>query len=550
VSKRESGVTHPHAELGRFLQQYASPRQTQQALIAGMISRNADTAFGREHGFGSIKTVQDYQRQVPIREWHQISPYVDAMIEGRREVLVSEAPYFYHRTTGTTGKPKMIPFTRRCEAASRLTHRIWVYKTLMDNPHLFKGRIMAILNAGVDGYTERRETYGSVSGNIFFRMPQIVRRAYSHPYDVYHITSIEARRYALLRFAVEQSCSFIFTGNPSSLLGAFEFCDQHSERLIRDIHDGGLSTDFEISDSLRCLTINELRPNPRRARALEKARSQAGRLRPADYWPQLAVVGCWIGGSMGHFAPSLREWCGEGFRFRDVGYMASEGIFSIPLSNDSPDGVLALHGIFFEFVPEQEFGLEDARALQAHELEVGRNYHVVISTTGGLYRYAINDIVRVTGSYKDSPTVRFLYKGGNVKNIQGEMVTIDHVMSAISALTTEFGVRFQHFQVTVEPSNRRYVIHVEPVGALPEAILHSLLSRFERELGSVNENYMMFRADQLIAPPCLCVMRQGWFQRISQDHVARSGRDSQFKPSVLVNTVEHPEMIDRTVELS
>jgi GH3 auxin-responsive promoter len=550
LSGKAIAAAGPRGELAKFLHRYSAGREMQQTLIAEMIARNAGTSFGREHGFAGIKTVADYQRQVPIRQWHEMSPYVDAMIAGGRDVLIADEQYFYHRTSGTTGKPKMIPFTRRCEAASKLTHRMWIYKNLQDNPGLVKGRIMAILNAGVDGYTERGEVYGSVSGNIYFRMPEIIRRAYSHPYDIYHIPKIEARRYSLLRFAIERNCSFVFTGNPSSLLGAFEFCNQHAERLIRDIHDGGLSTDFEIPDSLRAVAINELPPNPRRARALDKARNRAGRLRPLDYWPKLNVIGCWIGGSMGHFAPSLREWCGETFRFRDVGYMASEGIFSIPLGNDSPDGVLALHGIFFEFIPELEFGRSGARALQVHELEQGQNYHVLITTTGGLYRYAINDVIRVTGTYNGSPTIRFLYKGGNVKNIQGEMVTIDHAMSAISALTGAFGIKLRHFQITVEPANRRYIVHIEPVGDLPRDVLQKLLQRFEQELGTVNENYMMFRADELIGPPCLRVMRQGWFARMSQEHSARGGRDSQFKPAIFVNEVQYPEMIETELSLA
>ncbi len=535
--------------VGLFMRQYDAAQETQQTLIKDILRRNAGTVFGKEHGFGKIRTIEDYQRQVPIRDWAEIIPYVDAVVEGHRDTLTKEAPFFYQRTTGTTGKPKMIPFTRRCQAASVLTHRMWIYKNLLDNPNLLKGRVMAILNAGVDGYTGRREPYGSVSGNIYFRMPPIIRRAYSHPYDVFHIADVEARRYTLLRFAVEQNCTFAFTGNPSSLLAIFEFADRHGGTLIRDIHDGTLAAEFDVPDHLRAFALNELRPNPRRARVLAKARDRGGRLRPVDYWPELQALGCWIGGSMGHFSHMLREWCGESFHFRDVGYMASEGVFSIPLSNDNPDGVLALHSAFFEFVPERAFGRADAPALLAHEIEPGRNYHVIITTTGGLYRYAMNDVIRVSGTQAGSPMIRFLYKGGNVQNLQGEMVTVDHVTCTMSALTAEFGIRFHHFQVVAELNDRRYVLHIEPADEISRPVLQQLLPSFERELGKVNENYAMFRADRLIGSPCLRVMSRGWFDRLSQDHMARSGRDSQFKPSVLVSAVEHPEMVETSIEL-
>jgi hypothetical protein len=545
----ESARTSVQGEFDRFMRQYDAAHETQQDLIKDILRRNTGTAFGKEHGFRNIRTIADYQRQVPIREWAEISPYVDAVVDGRRDTLTKEPPFFYQRTTGTTGKPKMIPFTRRCQAASSLTHRIWIYKHLLDNPNLLKGRVMALLNAGIDGYTSRGEAYGATSGNIYFRMPPIIRRAYSHPYDVFQIADVDARRYTLLRFAVEQNCSFIFTGNPSSLLAIFEFAERHGAKLIRDIHDGTLASEFAVPDHLRVFAMNELRPNPRRARALAKTIERSGRLRPVDYWPDLQALGCWIGGSMGHFSHALREWCGERFHFRDVGYMASEGVLSIPLDNDNIDGVLALHAVFFEFVPERDFGRAGAPVLLAHEIEQGQNYHVIITTTGGLYRYAMNDVIRVSGKQAGSPMIRFLYKGGNVQNMQGELMTVDHVMSTMAALTAEFGINFRHFQVVAELNDRRYVLYIEPAGEVSRSALQQLLPGFERELGKANENYVQFRVDRLIAAPALRVMKRGWFDRFLQDHVARTGRDSQFKPSVLGSVVQYPEMVETSIEL-
>jgi hypothetical protein len=531
-----------------FMRQYGATRRTQEALLHSILRRNAGTVFGKEHGFRRIGTPGDYQRQVPIRTWAGIAPYVDAVVEGQPAVLTKEKPFFYHRTTGTTGKPKMIPVTRRCEALSKLTHKMWVFRALLDNPDMLKGRVTAVLNTVIDGYTPRHQAYGTVSGNIYFRLPALLRKAYSHPYDVYAIEDINARRYALLRYALDKNCSFAFTGNPNGLSTTFDFADKHSETLIRDIHDGTLAGEFRLPDALYAKALNELPPNPARARALAKARERAGRLRPADYWPALKLAGCWIGGSMGHFAPRLRDWCGEGVPLRDAGYMASEGIFSIPQANENPDSLLALHAVFFEFVAEHDFGRPDAPALLAEELEAGRNYHVVVTTTGGLYRYAMNDVIRVSGKVDGSPLIRFLYKGSQVQNLQGEMMTVDHVMTVMAALAPEFGAKLRHFQMVGELDRRGYALHVEPTEELSVPRLEQILRSLDRELRAVNENYGFFRSDRLIAPPRLCVMQGGWFERITQDHLARSGRDSQFKPTVLLGAAEHPEMVARIVE--
>lgn len=532
----------------RFVRQYPATRQTQQRVLKDILRRNAGTRFGQEHGFARIRSIDDYRRQVPIRDWLAISPYVDAIVDGERDILVADPLVFYHRTSGTTGKPKMIPFTARCETHSRLTHRMWIYKHLLDDPALLSGKVMAVLNAKIEGYTHRDEAYGAVSGGVFGRMPVLVRDAYAHPYDVYEIKTPEARRYTLMRLSAERGCTFLFTGNPSSYLALFDFGEKHADAIIRDIHDGTLTPPAEIPDDLRSAVTKGLRRNPARARALAEARARSGRFRPLEYWPGLRAIGCWVGGSMGHFSGQLRDWCGEQIRFRDVGYMASEGIFSIPLGYDSPDSVLALHGIVFEFVPEQSFGRPDAPALLADEVEAGQNYHAVITTTGGLYRYAMNDVVRVAGFHDGSPLIRFLYKGSHVKNLAGEMMSIDHVMTAMANLGKAYSVKPRHFQVVADLEARRYVLHIEPAETLAPSLLRQMLDGFERELAEINENYAMFRADRLLQPAALRVMQRGWFDRIAQQHLARGIRDSQFKPLVLVDAVEVPEMAESAID--
>src|SRR5262249_8070388 len=240
---------------------------------------------------------------------------------------------------------------------------------------------------------------------------------------------------------------------------------------------------------------------PARARALAAARARRGRLCPADYWPSLKLAGCWLGGSMGHFVPRLREWCAEDIPLRDCGYMASEGIFSIPQANGSLDGLPALHAVFFEFLAEHDFGKPDAPALLAHELESGQNYHVVVTTTGGLYRYAMNDVVRVVGRQQATPLIRFLYKGSHVQNLQGEMMTVEHVAAAMKALDAESSFRLRHFQLVGELDRRRYALPIEATETLPPRELHPLPASFDRALFARGEVFGFLRAGRRVLPP-------------------------------------------------
>lgn len=530
-----------------FMGQQAAAAETQRALLETFVGRNRDTAFGKEHGFAAIRTITDFRRQVPIRQWDEISPYIDRVVKGEHEALTQETPMMFHWTTGTTGTPKLIPYTRACEAATKHTLRLWVYTALRDNPGMLDGRAFALVNPGVEGYTEHRIPFGSVSGNLYFRLPKGLRQHYTNAYDVYHIEDLQARFYTLLRFALEQNCSVAVTGNPASLRSLFEMADRLSEELFRDIHDGTLSSRFDVPMHIRTAAVNDLKANPARARMLSQAKQANGTLRPMDYWPDLALTGVWLGGSMGHFAPSLREWCGETFQFRDIGYMASEGIFSIPLANGTPDSALALHSAFFEFIPEADFGNDDAPILLAHELEAGKNYHVVVTTSGGLYRYAINDVIRVSEMVAGAPRIRFLYKGNNIQNIQGEMTSIDHVTAALAACTTPLGIALRHFQVVADQADRRYILHVEPTQAVPEPVLHALLASFDIELGRQNMNYEYFRDRGYLHTPRLRLMRTGWFAQIAADHGGQGYRAAQFKPSVLAGAAQRPEMTEAEI---
>jgi hypothetical protein len=535
------------ATIEDFLRQQATAVETQRALLETLVNRNRDTAFGRDHGFADIRSVEDYRRQVPIRHWTEISPYVEKVVKGEHDTLTHEPPVLYHWTTGTTGAPKMIPFTRSCDAATKQTLRLWLYAALRDNPRMLDGRIFALVNPGVDAYTDAQVPYGSVSGNLYFRLQKFVRSQYTNTYDVYHIEDLQSRFYTLLRFALDQDCSFAVTGNPAGLRQMFEMADKLGELLIKDIHDGTLSSRFNVPMHIRAAAVNDLTPNPARARALMEAKQRNGVLRPTDYWPGLEVAGVWLGGSMGHFAPSLREWCGETFQFRDIGYMASEGIFSVPLANGTPDSALALHFAFFEFVPEAEFGRDGAPVLLAHELEAGQNYQVVVTTSGGLYRYAINDVIRVSEIVDGAPRIRFLYKGDNIQNIQGEMVSIDHVTTAIAASAGPLGITLRHFQVVADQADRRYVLHVEPTQAVPVPGLHALLAGFEAELRRQNVNYDYFRDHDYLGTPRLRLMRGGWFAQINADQGGQGYRAAQFKPSVLAAAAQHPEMAEMEV---
>jgi hypothetical protein len=510
--------------------------QTQRGLLEERLQRNADTVFGREHDFARLKSPADYARALPVSSWETVDPYVDRLIAGETDVLTAgPRPTMFNKTSGTTGKPKLIPVTPESKQGNALNQKVWAFAAIGPHPRFLAGKVFPIVNKAVEGYTPHTNIpYGAVSGLMVRDAHPLARAKYAYPYEAVEIEDFNARRYAMMRCAVPESVSFIPASNPNALLKLFESADTHKADLFRDIHDGTLSANHDIPGPIRDALSRRFKPNPGRARELEQLAERAGRLQPRDYWPDLKLIGCWKGGTVGQFAHHLHDWCSPQLRLRDTGYMASEAHITIPISDEGNSGLLTIHTNYFEFIPEEEFGRPDARVLMAHELEIGVPYQILLTTAGGLYRYSINDVIEVTGFYQGAPLVSFLRKGRDVMNLQGEKVSANQILIAVQAACAETGVRPMHFMVVGEAATSRYHLHIEPAGEMPEqSVMHRLLASFNMRLCDINHVFKRYQELDLLKPTALSLMERGWLGAIVDHQVAAGMRDTQFKPTIL-----------------
>ena len=170
---------------------------------------------------------------------------------------------------------------------------------------------------------------------------------------------------------------------------------------------------------------------PKRARELEKIIERTGTLYPKDYWP-LEVISCWLGGTVGYQSSRLAEYYGN-VPARDLGYVSTEGRHTIPLGDQSSDGVLYPHGAYYEFAAAGDDSGPDRRTLEAHELEVGCDYSPIISTSNGLYRYDLGDVVRCKGFLGQSPILEFLHKTAQYSDMEGEKISGHQIAQAVES---------------------------------------------------------------------------------------------------------------------
>lgn len=523
------------------------PRRIQEQLLSTLIQKNRSTRFGRDHRFAEIRSVDDLRTRVPIAEYEDFRPYVERIMEGEGDALTAEPVRMFTLTSGTTGQPKYVPVTDSSAQASASLTRAWLHRALGDHPGMLDRGVFSVVSPAEEGRTASGIPFGSASGRIYQDSPGTFRRKYVVPPEIFAIGNFEAKYYCLARLAVEARLSFVATPNPSTLVRLAETANTHREAIIRDIADGTLEASVDVPGAIRDLIQTRLEKNPDRARFLDGLAAEHGDLRPRDYWPDLELIGCWKGGAVGVQLDRTVSWYGSDVPRRDLGYLASEAHMSVPISDQGAAGILGVTANFYEFVPED--GPEDGAPLLCDELEIGREYSIILTTLAGLYRYDIHDVVRVDGFFNRTPLVAFIRKGRDMTSIGGEKLHVSQVIAAFERVQRSEGFACAHYRAVACADENRYAFLVE-VEAPPEdsGTLESFLRALDQALGELNIEYRAKRDSRRLAAPCLYLMRAGWFERLYRRRIAAGARDSQFKMTLLASAFE-PGELDEMVQV-
>lgn len=518
----------PHAR--RFDRLARTPRKAQEELLQEILGLNADTVYGRERGFARLKSLDAYRRQVPIVSAEDLRPYVERMKKGEERVLTREKPLYYCCTSGTTGEPKFNAVTPMYRDQYQKTVHVFLYHLFRDHPAAYGGEILYFVGSDRLGETEDGTPYGTMSGYNYSAMPALARKAYAVPYAPFQIADLDWKYYVLVRLALLRPLSFAVAITPTPL-NAFARClEEETERLLRDVHDGGLKGAEALPSALMAELAPRMAPDPARARQLERLASR-GPLTPTAAWPGLALLSSWIGAAAGLYVPELRKRY-PGIPIRDAIYSATEGWCTIPLEDERLGGPLAIQSHVYEFIPEEELENPSPPVLAVDEIEAGRNYAILLTTGGGQYRYDLKDVLRCEGFHHGIPWMRFLYKGKHCFNLAGEKMTEGHVNEAISRWRDEAGLALTWFVAVPrkESGNAGYELWIET-----EASLAGADETLDALLREVNWEYGSHRDCRDLAPLSVHRLAPGTWARLRQAMAAAGAQEAQIKPPHLTD---------------
>ena len=205
------------------------PMRAQRAVLARIVHENANTAFGRRHGFAAIDTLDAYRARVPVQEYEALRPYVAAEMERGEAALTTEPPQQYARTSGTTGKPKDIPLTPSHLRALRCIQKAAVAFQFRTCPEAFEGGIVAIVSPPVEGTASNGKPFGSASGVVARSTPRLVRDKFIVPPEVLTITDSRLKYLTILRLAIaRRDVTYLGSANATTMLTLAKLFREHA----------------------------------------------------------------------------------------------------------------------------------------------------------------------------------------------------------------------------------------------------------------------------------------------------------------------------------
>lgn len=511
----------------------------QEQSLLNNVRRCTGTWFGRDHHFRSIRTIQDFKRQVPIVGYEYLAPYIDEVAAGRWDALfpADEKVLAFSCTTGTTGKPKLNPVTKTWLREFLYSWEIWGVKAICEHAEMIGTKVLQLCGPGELGRTKSGHSIGMVSSIAAKYQTPIYRSFYAVPTGLADISDSDSKYYTTLRVAIASQVGFVIGITPNNLIRLARIGDEYRSQLIRDLYDGTLSTEFEVPDRLRQQVSRIVQvKRPERARFLEKIIEETGTLHPKDYWP-VSLTSCWLGGTVGYQSGELSRYYGSA-PSRDLGLVSTEGRHTIPLEDGKPEGVLSVEGTFYEFAPVSTTGVAEGETRQCHELDVGQEYSLIMTTSSGLYRYEIGDMVRCTGYIGQAPILEFLQKSGQCSDMEGEKLSGSQIAHAVEVASKELSLVVDTFTAVPVRSNGEapyYALLMEKPCIKDKAAAQKFIRIVDRELIRQNVMYAGKRNDRYIeSPRILCLAAGTWKKFTEAETRANRTGDTQYKQAALV----------------
>jgi hypothetical protein len=534
-------------------------KKVQAKTLRKILLSSKDTVYGKEHNFEEILTAktaeelfQKYQANVPINQYTDFEPYIERHKNGEADVLFPGKPIFYLTTSGTTANPKWIPLTQDYykNGISKL-NQLWFHTALKYRPKCCDGKTLSIVGKSIEGAAPDGTPYGSISGVSHRDIPKFMQHIHSAPTEIYHITDYKSRYYAMMRMGLMQDVTWIISVNPSTLIEMQNNLNEFWDDYVHDIEHGTISDKFEIADYIRKALLNNIKPEPERAKELREMKTKYGTVLPKHYWPNLQVISLWMCGNTKIYLDKVKDSFPKQTLFFEFAYFSSEcRTGNVINPSKEVNTTLFCHKLYFEFIKAEDNDSPNPRIYQAHELELGQRYFFIFTSPSGFYRYNMNDIVECTGFYNKLPKIQFVQKGNGIISLTGEKLSERQYIDAIHAAEKQFGITLNFHVGFADVNASRYHFYYE----FPENVENKkeMAEKFtqviDEKMKEYNKEYMDKRGTDRLKSPTSHFLQKASFETFKARCIDLGFRDGQFKLNLLMQDEKRHKMFKELEE--
>ncbi len=431
------------------------PNEVQEEVWKKLVSTARDTEFGKKYGFEDINTYSEYKNRVPVSTYEEIFPYIDRTMRGEQNVLWPSEIKWFAKSSGTTNaRSKFIPVSTEAIEDCHFKggkDMLSIYVNNYPDTQVFSGKGVAVGGSHQVNEFDPTSTshYGDVSAVIMQHLPPWAQFIRTPSLDVALMNNWEEK--------IDKLAAETAKVNVTNIAGVPTWTVLLIQRIL------------ELEKKSNILEV----------------------------WPNLEVF--FHGAVAFHPYKNLFRSLipSEKMQYWDT-YNASEGFFGIQDRKDSDDLLLMLdYGVFYEFIPVEKLDDEYPETIGVSEVEIGKNYAMVISTNAGLWRYSIGDTIKFTST---SPyRIKISGRTKHFINVFGEEVIVENAETAITEACEQTGAVMSNFTVGpifLEKSHRGGHEWIIEFKTEPDD-LNQFTKILDKSLRGVNSDYDAKRAFDL-----------------------------------------------------
>jgi len=441
--------------------------EVQEELLFQLLRTAENTVLGKKYGFSSIKSYETFAKTVPVVTYEELQPYIERARKGEPNIFWRTPIKWFAKSSGTTdAKSKFIPVSNEALEDCHFKagkDMLCLYLNNNENSQLFTGKSLR-LGGSKQLYEDNNTYFGDLSAILIENLPIWAEFSSTPSSKVSQLSDWEVKLGAIVQETLKENVTS-FAGVPSWMLVL-----------------------------------------------LNKTLEETGKSHLLEIWPNAEVY--FHGGvSFNPYREQYRKlFPSTDFNYYEI-YNASEGFFALQDLNHSDEMLLMLdYGIFYEFIPMDTFGTSKQKTIRLSEVEIGKNYAMVISTNSGLFRYLIGDTVRFTSlnPYRIKVTGRTKHH----INVFGEELMIENTDMAIAEACKQTQTEVIDYTVAPifmsgkEKGSHEWIIEFKEN---PKDIqfFHSVL---DKTLQNLNSDYEAKRTNNMtLNPPVIHIARKNLF---------------------------------------